>query len=76
MPDVSSNASAATTRTFVALDVHKNSIVAAILPAEGGTPVAPVARKRLAQVRDVDVRGLGGGRRRRLSPQLLDQPVA
>lgn len=36
MPDVSSNASAATTRTFVALDVHKNAITAAILPAEGG----------------------------------------
>ena len=38
MPDVSSNASAATTRTFVALDVHKNAITAAILAAEGGTP--------------------------------------
>jgi transposase len=38
MADVSSNASAATTRTFVALDVHKNAITAAILPAEGGKP--------------------------------------
>lgn len=38
MPDVSSNASAATTRTFVALDVHKNAITAALLPAAGGTP--------------------------------------
>ena len=38
MPDVSSNASAATTRTFVALDVHKNSITGAVLAAEGGTP--------------------------------------
>ncbi len=38
MPDVSSNASAATTRTFVALDVHKNAITAAVLAAEGGKP--------------------------------------
>jgi transposase len=38
MPDVSSNASAATTRTWVALDVHKNTIVACLLPAEGGHP--------------------------------------
>ncbi len=36
MPDVSSNASAKTTRTFVALDVHKNAITAGVLPAEGG----------------------------------------
>ena len=38
MPDGSSNASDSTTRTFVALDVHKNAITAASLPAEGGTP--------------------------------------
>lgn len=38
MPDVSSNASAATTRTWVALDVHKNAITAGVLPAEGGPP--------------------------------------
>jgi len=36
LPDVSSNASAATTGTFVALDVHKNAITAGVLPAEGG----------------------------------------
>ncbi len=36
MPDVSSNASAKTTHTFVALDVHKNAITAGVLPAEGG----------------------------------------
>lgn len=36
MPDVSSNASAAATRSWVALDVHKNAITAAILPREGG----------------------------------------
>lgn len=36
MPDVSSNASAKTARTFVALDVHKNAITAGVLPAEGG----------------------------------------
>jgi len=38
VPDVSSNASAATTRTFVALDVHKNLITAGLLPREGGQP--------------------------------------
>jgi transposase len=38
VPDVSSNASLATTRSFVALDVHKNTITAAALPAAGGTP--------------------------------------
>jgi len=38
MPDVSSNAAAATTRTFVALDVHKNTLTAGILAAEGGEP--------------------------------------
>lgn len=37
MPDVSSTAPAQV-RLWVALDVHKNSIVAATLPAEGGTP--------------------------------------
>jgi transposase len=37
MPDVNSNAPAATS-TWVALDVHKNSITAGILPAEGGEP--------------------------------------
>jgi transposase len=38
MPDVSSNACAKTTRTWVALDVHKNTITAATLPADGGKP--------------------------------------
>ncbi len=38
MPDVSSKASAKTTRTFVAFDVHKNAITAAALPDEGGKP--------------------------------------
>jgi transposase len=38
MPDVSSNATRETTRTFVALDVHKNTIVAGVLPAAGGKP--------------------------------------
>jgi transposase len=38
MPDVSSNASAGTTRTFVALDVHKNAITAGVLAREGGQP--------------------------------------
>lgn len=37
MPDVNSNAPAATS-SWVALDVHKNSITAGILPAEGGEP--------------------------------------
>ena len=36
MPDVSSNASGKTTRVWVALDVHKNAIMAGVLPAEGG----------------------------------------
>ena len=35
MPDVSSNAAVATTRLWVALDVHKNAITAGVLPAEG-----------------------------------------
>lgn len=38
MPEVNSNASPATTRAFVALDVHKHSITAAVLPAVGGQP--------------------------------------
>src|SRR6266516_4105231 len=38
MPHVSSNAPVSTTRSFVALDVHKNTITAAILPSEGGQP--------------------------------------
>ena len=37
MPDVSSNAPA-DVRLWVALDVHKLSIVAATLPPTGGTP--------------------------------------
>ena len=36
MPEVSSNASAKATRAWVALDVHKNSVTAGVLPAEGG----------------------------------------
>jgi transposase len=36
MPDVSSIAQTATTTTYVALDVHKRSIVAGSLPAQGG----------------------------------------
>jgi transposase len=36
MPDVSSDAIAQTTQTYVALDVHKRSIVAGVLPASGG----------------------------------------
>jgi hypothetical protein len=37
MPDVSSNAPA-DVRLWVSLDVHKLSIVAAVLPAAGGQP--------------------------------------
>jgi transposase len=36
MPDVSSNATVETTQTYLALDVHKRSIVAGALPASGG----------------------------------------
>ncbi len=36
MPDVSSNATRQTSATYVALDVHKRSIVAGALPASGG----------------------------------------
>lgn len=36
MPDVSSNAAIKTTTTYVALDVHKRSIVAGVLPPSGG----------------------------------------
>jgi len=38
VPDVSSNASVKTTRSWVALDVHKNAITAGVLLAEGGQP--------------------------------------
>ncbi len=38
MPDVRSNACAATTRTWVAFDVHKDSLVAGILSAGGRQP--------------------------------------
>lgn len=38
MADVTSNASAKTVRVFVALDVHKKAIIAALLPAAGGQP--------------------------------------
>jgi hypothetical protein len=38
--------------------------------------VASVARQRLTQLRDVHVQGLPGGLRRRLAPELVDQPVA
>lgn len=38
MPDVPSSACPATTRTWVALDVHRDSITAGILSAEGGQP--------------------------------------
>jgi transposase len=39
MPDVTSNARSATSPiTFVALDVHKSSITAAVLAADGGAP--------------------------------------
>ena len=38
MPDVSSNACVATARTFVALDVHRNAVVAGVLAGEGGQP--------------------------------------
>jgi transposase len=38
MPDVSSNATVSTMTRWVALDVHKLSIVAATLPASGGAP--------------------------------------
>ena len=57
MPDVSSTAPAVV-KCWVALDVHKNSIVAAMLPASGGSP-------QLAQVETTEramrrfVRGLG-----------------
>lgn len=36
MPDVDPHAALATIETFAALDVHKRSIVAAVLAAEGG----------------------------------------
>lgn len=38
MPDVSSNASSRTTRAWVALDVHKNSIVAGVLAVDADAP--------------------------------------
>ena len=37
VPDVSSVAPAVV-RTFVVIDVHKNSLVAVVLPSSGGTP--------------------------------------
>lgn len=38
MPDVTSNARGISSPTFVALDVHKATITAAVLPASGGRP--------------------------------------
>lgn len=38
MPDVRSSSCAEMTRTWVALDVHKDSIAAGIMSAEGGPP--------------------------------------
>ena len=41
-----------------------------------GHLAAPVLRERLAQLGDVDLHALGGGRGRPLAPELVDQPVA
>ncbi len=58
MPDVSSNAPA-DVRLWVALDVHKFSIVAAILPPTGGQPeVCRIETTRVAIRRLID--RLGG----------------
>jgi transposase len=58
MPDVTSNAPAGV-RMWVALDVHKLSIVAATLPASGGTPdVHQIETTRAAIRRFID--RLGG----------------
>jgi transposase len=59
MPDVSSNAVAAITTTYVALDVHKRSIVAGVLPASGGeVELSEIANSERALRRLVD--RLGG----------------
>ena len=57
MPDVSSTAPAEVT-TWVALDVHKHSIVAAILPAAGGRPALVQLETTERAIRRF-VRGLG-----------------
>ena len=46
-----------------------------IAARDGGDQVVAVARERLAQLRDVDVDGLLGGRRRRFAPELVDQAL-
>jgi hypothetical protein len=59
VPDVSSNARAAT--TWVALDVHKNAITAAVLPREGGQPELVQLENSERAIRRL-LRRLGGGR--------------
>ena len=58
MPDVSSTAPAQTT-TWVALDVHKRSIVAGVLPAAGGKPQLVQIENTERSIRGL-VRRLGG----------------
>jgi transposase len=60
VPDVSSNAPVSTTRTFVALEVHKNAITAAVLPAEGGQPELAQLEHSATAIRRF-VKRLGGG---------------
>jgi transposase len=59
MPDVSSNAPA-DVRVWVGLDVHKLSIVAAMLPASGGQPRVEQIETTRAAIRRF-IERLGGG---------------
>ena len=65
MSDVSSNASAKTTRVWVAVDVHKNAITAGVLPGEGGQVALAQLENSEKAIRRLIGR-LGGGRRRGL----------
>jgi transposase len=62
VPDVSSNASAVTTRTWVALDVHKNAITAGVLPPAGGQPELVQLEHSEKAIRRL-IKRLGGARR-------------
>ena len=45
----------------------------AALEEPGGSAGGPVRLEQLTQLRDVDLKRLGGGRRRPLAPKLVDQ---
>jgi hypothetical protein len=47
----------------------------AVAPVGGGDRIATVAAEGLAQLRDIDLDGFSGGRRRRHAPELIDESL-